>query len=250
MDSNQTFNNLKISDDYRCEAVKLALAENDRTIVISMWRNRVRFLSIIACHDLDGDLLYKYLNIGHLNGIKLHDLDGDGVDEIIFAGTNNLLNGEGILGVLSLTGFHGISPPSRVEPEYADLSYRLSIYVPDNPNPGNQLVYIRFKRNGYLQKYQNPHIFAEILNINQGTLNVVLSFTDYKKSPSLVFCPCFVFDKVLNLKYVFPTGGLVKFYPDFLERGEIDIPLEGFLDVFAANIFRWEDAYWIPNPSE
>ena len=250
IESDQTFSNMEIGDDFFCAAVKFALSENEETLVISGWRNKVRFLSNIACHDLAGNLLYQYLNIGHLSGFELYDLDDDGVDEIIFAGTNNLLNGEGILGVLPLTGFHGISPPYQIEPEYADFSFRLSIYIPDNPTPSNQLAYIRFKRIKYLQKYQKQHMKTRILNIDKGILNVELEFSDYGDSPYSRFFFCIVFDRILNLKYVIPIQGISKFYPEALEKGEIDVPLEEFLDVLEANVLRWKDGNWVPNPRE
>jgi len=248
VDSNQTFNNVVTGDDYSCGLVNFALSENEEILIISHWRNRVRFSSIIACHDLAGNLLYQYLNIGHHSEYRLYDLDEDGVDEIIFSGTNNLLNGEGILGVLPLTGFHGISPPSQIEPEYADLSFRLSIYIPDNPISGNQLVYIRFKRNNYLKKYQKQHMKTNILSIDKGILNVELEFSDYEDSPTWGLFFCFVFDRLLNLKYVTPTRNTPRFYSEVLEKGEIDISSEEFLDVLKANVLWWKDGQWVPNP--
>jgi hypothetical protein len=250
VDSNQTFNNVGTGDDYSCGLVKFALSENKEILIISHWRNRVRFSSIIACHDLAGNLLYQYLNIGHHSEYILHDLDEDGVDEIIFSGTNNLLNGEGILGVLPLTGFRGISPPNQIEPEYADLSFRLSIYVPDNPIPGNQLVYIRFKRNNYLQKYQKQYMKTNILGIDKGILNVELEISENEDSPKWGLFFCFVFDRLLNLKYVIPMRDTQRFYSEAEGNGEIDIPIENFLDVLAENVLRWEDGQWVPNPRE
>lgn len=250
VDSNQTFNNVTTGDDHSCGSVKFALSESGEILIISHWRNRVRFSSIIACHDLAGNLLYQYLNIGHHSEYILYDLDEDGVDEIIFSGTNNLLNGEGILGVLPLTGFHGISPPHQIEPEYADLSFRLSVYIPDNPIPGNQLVYIRFKRNNYLQKYQKLHMRTNIISIDKGILNVELEISDYEDDPKWGLFFCFVFDRLLNLKYVIPMRDTQRFYSEVLEKGEIDISLEEFLDVLKANVLRWEDGQWVPNPRE
>jgi hypothetical protein len=250
IDTNQTFSNITIGDDFFCGTVKFALSENKSPRIISLWRNNVRFLSIIACHDLAGNLLYQYLNIGHIGDFELYDLNDDGVKEIIFAGTNNLLNGEGIFGVLSLTGFHGVSPPYRIEPEYSDLSFHLSVYVPDNPVPGDQLAYIRFKKTQYLQEFQKQHMKINILSFNKGILNVELEFSDFEDNPNRGLFFCFVFDRSLSLKYVIPMRGTSKYYPEKVEKGEIDIPLDDLLDVLEANVLWWQDGHWILNPGD
>jgi len=40
--------------------------------------------------------------------MEVFDLDSDGTDEILFGGTNNLLGGEGITGVLNLDDFREV----------------------------------------------------------------------------------------------------------------------------------------------
>jgi hypothetical protein len=91
---------------------------------------------------------------------------------------------------------------------------------------------------------------TNLLSIEKGILNVELEFSDYKDSPERGFFFCYLFDRFLSLKYVSPMRDTAKFYPEALKNGEIDIPLNEFLDILKASIFRWEDGRWILNPNE
>ena len=89
-----------------------------------------------------------------------------------------------------------------------------------------------------------------IISIEKGILNVELEFSDYKDSPEKGFFFCFIFDRFLSLKYVSSMRDTSKFYPEALEKGEIDISLEGFLNILKVSVFRWKDGNWVLNPGE
>lgn len=55
---------------------------------------------MIAKYDLNGHLLNKYIHTGHISFLRSIDMNHDGTDEILFGATNNLLNGEAVLGGL------------------------------------------------------------------------------------------------------------------------------------------------------
>ena len=131
-------------------------------------------MSLITSHDCRGNLINKYANVGHLSSLKIEDLDRDGDDEILFSGTNNLLNGEGIMGVLKLTGFKGISPPNRVEPEYQHDGHRLQKYIADNAEIGNQIIYLRFKRTEHMKLHQHQHIFTHFYSYIGESVHLLL----------------------------------------------------------------------------
>jgi len=168
----QKFNGLSLESDFYLLDIKFAHLRDKSCSIVTHWQHRGRFLSLILSHNSKGRLLSKYIHVGHLSSFKIHDLDGDGNEEIIFSGTNNLLNGEGVLGVLDLNGFKGVSPPYQVESEYKYLAHDLKIYVPDNPEKGNQRAYLRFKRTHHLEGLQRVHIFAELDNIDGEVIHV------------------------------------------------------------------------------
>ena len=91
---------------------------------------------------------------------------------------------------------------------------------------------------------------TNILSIDKGILNVELEISENEDSPKWGLFFCFVFDRLLNLKYVIPMRDTQRFYSEAEGNGEIDIPIENFLDVLAENVLRWEDGQWVPNPRE
>lgn len=243
--NDQIFNGIKIESDFLPHNVKFVHTGKKLIYIAVNWRHRVRFLSLISTHDHKGKLLNKYVHTGNLSQMKIHDLDGDGKNEIIFSGINNLLNGEGVLGVLPLTGYKGVNPPYRVEPEYSHLAFRLQTYVAANPEIGNQLTYIRFKRTTHLENHQCINIIAELDNVDSALVHVILKpwdIKDQKYPPGFEF----VFDNELNLLDVIPDAPLLKLYPTFQKNKEIDVSLEELIDVHARNTLRWNNGEWIP----
>lgn len=245
IDEARTFGGVRINNDYYCEDVIFGRTPEGKDVIFAMWRNKSRFLSIISCHNLSGDLICKYLHTGHVMNLILFDLDGDGTEEIFFCGTNNLLNGEAVIVVLPLTGFHGVCPPYRVEPEYVEEAYRLRMYIPDNPTPGNQLAYIRFRPTEYLKEFKPTWAFAVLDNMEASGFNARIDYIGLQLSGEPIF-PYFSFDRNLQLEYAFPSAGLIKHFPDLRRMGEIDISLEQYLDALAANVLRWQDGEWVP----
>lgn len=242
-----SYDKVKIGKNYRLGNVLFGVGRSGEIYVISLWVHIERFLSIIACHDIRGNLLYKYAHTGHTSQVKLHDLDGDGVDEIIVGATNNLLSGESVIYVLPLTGFHGVSPPYRVEPEYAHLEYRLRMYVPDDPDPGNQILYLRFGKTEYLRKYLTPYIFSFVKDFGDDVINIEISYWATARE-SVGYGFLYVVDGSFRLRYAIANAVLVKLYPDFLEEKAIDISLEELVRIYSDNIQRWEGGRWVPNP--
>jgi hypothetical protein len=107
----QTYNGLHLKSHFIPISIKFAKQKDGQIFIVTYWRHKVRFLSFITSHDLEGNLIHKYIHTGHLGSLEVFDLDLDGTDEILFGGTNNLLSGEGILGVLDLSDFRGVCPP-------------------------------------------------------------------------------------------------------------------------------------------
>jgi hypothetical protein len=224
--------------DISQDAHFITLFENDGSIL--------RFLSIIASHDLEGNIMSQYLHTGNLTSImELTDINRDGEKEILFTGTNNLLNGEGILGVLPLCDFCGINPPYRIEPEYSHLGYRLKSYIPDEIVQGNEVLYIRFKKLPYLESYGVLYNNTEISYCSEDLIHIRL-FPWRLDADRPLFGLDYLFDKSFVLRQVIPQTLMTRSYPAFLGKGDISISLEELIDMYSQNVLRWENNDWIP----
>jgi hypothetical protein len=244
--SDRSFNHIEIDNYYRPSPVRFARTNSGEVFVISKWNHMERFLSIIASHDLEGNLMSQYLHTGNLTStLELTDVNRDGEKEILFTGTNNLLNGEGILGALPLKDFHGINPPCRIEPEYSHLEYRLKSYIPDEIGQGNEILYIRFKKLPYLEPYAVLYNNTEISYSGEDLIHIRLF--PWQLGPGKpVFGLDYLFDKNFLLIQVIPQTLMTQSYPEFLDRGDISISLEELIDIYSQNVMSWENNHWIP----
>ncbi len=241
----QTYNGLHLKSNFLPVRIQFAKRNDGQFLIVSYWRHKARFQSFIVSHDLQGNLVQKYIHTGHLGSLEIYDLDHDGTDEILFAGTNNLLGGEGVLGVLNLSDFRGVCPPYRIEPEYTRLSYRLEKYVPDNPETGNQILYLRFKRMPHFEEMQHTYIFAELHDIEEGLIHAQLFPFDYKQQ-DLSCCFEYVFNKIFDLIYMIPDSLMLKVYPEMTQSLGSKLPLSKVVEAYSKSIFRWENGGWVP----
>lgn len=244
--SELTFNGIPIDAPFNPGAVRFAHEKSGRVVIISKWNHMERFLSIIACHDLDGNLLCRYYHTGNLTStLEVSDLDSDGNDEIIFTGTNNLLNGEGVIGVLPVGEFHGISPPCRIEAEFSNLAARLRKYIADENSPGNQLVYLRFKKTAYLPKYEEYYNNTELVYFDKQTIHFRLY--PWRIEPGTDrFGFDYVFNPDFSLREVLEQPLILESFSGFQQNGDIDISLEKLKDIYSGIVQRWDNGTWIP----
>jgi len=244
----QKFDGMSFHSDYFPLIVKFARANDKEIFIVTYWRHRTRFISLISRHNIKGKLINKYVHTGHLLNLDVYDLDDDGADEIIFSGTNNLLNGEGVFGVLRLSDFKGVSPPYQVEPEYRSSAFYLQSYVPDEPLIGNQINYIRFKRTYYLNNYPEEYIVAKLDGIDSNLIHFLMRPWKFDlDNPVKHIGFEYAFDFKFDLLDVIPDPPLRELYPLLLKRKEIDIPLEDLLEVYKKEVvFRWEADKWLP----
>jgi hypothetical protein len=227
--------------------VKFARTHTGDAVVISQWNHKERFLAAITCHDLRGNLMHVYLHTGQLTPfLELIDLDKDGIEEIVFVGTNNLLNGEGVVGVLPVTGFDGISPPCRIEPEYSHLSSRLEKYIADDISHGNQISYFRFKKTAYLSEYEDYHNCTEIAYFDDEIIQFRLFPWRIGPIGSDTFGFDYVFNLDLSLVEVLEQSRILNYFPLLKKKGDIDIPLERLKEIYSGIVQRWEEGRWIP----
>ena len=241
----QTYDGLHLKVNFMPGCIQFAERKDGQIVIVSYWRHKARFLSFIVSHDLKGNLVRKYIHTGHLRSLEIHDLDHDGTDEILFAGTNNLLGGEGVLGVLNLSDFRGVAPPYAIEPEYSHLTYRLGQYIPDNPEPGNQTLYLRFKRMSHFAKKQHTYIFANIHDIEENLVHIQLFPFDVEYQKQLC-CFEYIFDKNFHLVNIIPDSLMLKLYPDIAQSSGSQLPLSKVTKSYSKSILRWGKGGWVP----
>ena len=242
--NDQEFKGVKFTSSFIPFCIKFAHSNNHDPYIVAYWRHAARFISLISCHNSKGKLMGKYIHAGNLVSLEIFDLNNDGIDEIVFSGTNNLLNGEGVLGVLNLTGFKGVSPPYVIEPEYSHLSH-LESYIPDEPEFGNQIIYIRFKQTSHLKEHHSsPFTFARLDDIDVNSVHVILK-PWHLKSANVSIGFEYVFDNSFNLLDLVPDAPLRMHYPSLQENKEIGIPLQEILNIYNSNVLSWEDGRWI-----
>jgi hypothetical protein len=247
MENEHRFNeSIELKSDFYLLYVGVVKSKDNQLSILASWRHLVRFLSIITRYDLEGNLLDKYSHVGHLHKFEIYNLMGDKDPEIIISGTNNLLNGDPVVGVLPLKGFKGISPPYNVEPEFKEYEYRLNTYIPENPEPGNQLVYIRFKKTQHLKSYVDGlYYYAKIDNIGEKNLEVKV-FPWKRRGDVVKFGFYYTMNHNFDLIDLIPNSTMSQHYDDFLKAKEVDVSLEELTTMYAQFIYKWDNGSWIP----
>ena len=248
--SQHTFNKIDIEDSYRSSCPRFAKTKNNEIFVITRWTHTPRFLSIITGYDLKGNLVSQYHHTGHLTHLlEAIDLDGDGNDELVFTGTNNLLNNEGIVGVLPAKYFHGTSPPYHIEPEYSQQAFRLKNYIADEVVRGNQLLYIRFKRTGLLSEHKTPIIDTEVPYYSDSIIQIELYPWIIKKESGYTRLGfAYLFDRNFTLKDVITQTDNLEKYQELLEKDGHGMSLEELVKAYSKIVYRWvpESESWVP----
>jgi hypothetical protein len=239
----QTYNGLLLKSNFLPVWIQFVRQKDAPVLIVSYWRHRARFLSLIISHDLEGKLVHKYIHTGHLGSFGVFDLCNDGSNEILFAGTNNLLKGEGIVGVLKLSDFRGVCPPYRIEPEYLKFAW-LKMYVPDNPVRGNQLLYLRFKRNPYFESKQHIYNFAKIQDTEENLVHIQLYPFDFNGHDQSG-CFEYIFDCKFDLLHVVPDSVMLKLYPEMVKNSRTKMPLSELTESYSTSPLRWKDGDWI-----
>jgi hypothetical protein len=243
--NDQTYDGLHLKSNFIPECILFAKGKDDRIFIVSYWRHKARFLSFIISHDLQGNLVNRYTHTGNLGSMEIYDQDSAGTDEILFAGTNNLLGGEGVVGVLDLSDFRGVGPPYGIEPEYSRLAYRLQKYIPDNPEHGNQILYLRFKRMSFFKEKQHTYIFALIHDIEEGLVHARLFPFDLGYRYGLC-CFEYVFDRNFHLLYMIPDSLMIRAYPEMAQGSGNQMSLREVVEAYSNSTLRWDQGRWIP----
>jgi len=216
-----------------------------KSFILTAWRHRTRFLVIITRYDINGNLLNEYIHTGHLSFLIPCDLNEDGTHEVIFGATNNLLNGEAVLGVLDLKNFKGVCPPNRIEQEYQHLKYLLQKYIADEAELGNHLSYIRCVKADHFKKYARTYEFV-VFDHSDNDLFHSYFYPWQLESEDCYLGFEYVFNNHLKLIDIIPAPDLRKFFSQLCQDCQEDISLQELTDIYKENLCRWDKGRWVP----
>jgi len=213
-------------------------------VIISAWRHDVRFVSTILTLSIEGQILSQFINPGHLSRVMTFDLDGDGEKEILVSATHNLLNGDGVLVVLPLVGYSGLTPPNRIEPEYQYRADFLKRYIADNTPLSTFKECLRFRKPSYLRELHETYTFATINDFAENRLSVY--FYPWRILPQHIRLGfLIILDSQLNILDIVPESILIQEYNSLLLDRPTLPSLSELGKIVANNIFKWQKGQWV-----
>ena len=235
----------RIVNNYRVS--KLAFEDMNKDgikEVMVLWSHVRRFPSIFLIYDLEGNELFRYSHTGILQLFILNSIKEE--ERFIFiGGTNNLLGGDAVLGVIGIHDLKsGLGPPYDIPKDLRDQQW-IEKYIPVEPEKASQKGYIRFKQNEISR--QNGVQWMFVLEVRAGK-NEIMVLVNYGLSS---ICPLyFVFDSNFHLKYVTPGANFGRLYEDLYKEGKVALELEGFLKKCEEDVLFWTGDGWISPLSE
>ncbi|MCJ7579340.1 MAG: hypothetical protein MUP98_02270 [Candidatus Aminicenantes bacterium] len=244
IDFNQEYKEGRIVNNYRIS--KLAFEDVDKDgkkEVLVLWSHVRRFPSIFLIYDLNGKELFRYAHTGILQFFILNSIKEE-ERYIFFGGTNNLLGGDAILGVLDCLDLKsGIGPPYEIPKDLRDQEWRIGKYVPLEPERASQKIYIRFKQNEVSRLHGVQ--WMSVLEVKAG-MNEIMVHVNCGLEP--ICSLYYVFDPNFKLKYVFPGADFGRLYKNLYEEGKVKLELVDFLKKCEEDVLFWDGIDWISPP--
>ncbi|HHF42216.1 MAG: hypothetical protein DRJ11_07935 [Candidatus Aminicenantes bacterium] len=242
---NLSFQGLRFFKDFQPIANIFCHRSDGSWLIVTAWRHRVRFVSLVMTLTIDGRILGEFVNPGHISRIIVCDLDNNGKQEIVFSGTHNLLNGDGILVALPLVGYSGITPPNRIEPEYTYRADFLKRYIADNTPLGHPQACLRFRKPPYFKKLIQTYAFVDIDVFSENRLRVY--FFPWSEIPHIVqFGFYIIFNSNFDIIDIALEPLFLHKYNN-LSLTESRLPsLKKLTNTAAKYILRWVNDHWEP----
>lgn len=237
---NQEYREGRIVNNYRVSKLAFEDINNDgHQEVLVLWSHVRRFPSIFLIYDIEGQELFRYAHTGILQFFVLNSLIGE-ERFIFYGGTNNLLGGDAVLGVLDNQNLKdGLGPPYGIPDDLKDQEW-IEQYIPLDPEKGVQKLYIRFKKNDVSRLHGVQ--WMSVLEVKAGK-NEVMVHVNCGLEP--ICSLYFVFDSGFRLKYVFPSANFTRAYNTLYEDGKVDLELEDFLKRCEQDVLFWDGENWI-----
>ena len=242
---NQEYQEGRIVNNYCIFKLAFEDINNDNNKeVIVLWSHVRFFPSIFLIYDLNGKELFRYAHTGILQFFILNSIKEE--ERFIFlGGTNNLIGGDAILGVIDNNDLKsGLGPPYDIPNDLRnqDLMER---YIPVEPEKASQKIYIRFKQNEVSRL--NGVQWMSVLEVKADKNGIMVHVSCGGKPPCSLY---FFFDPNFHLKYVNPSANFKRRYKSLYEEGKIELELEVFLKKCEQDVLFWDGTGWMAPPNK
>jgi hypothetical protein len=215
---------------------------DEKPEILVIWTHNVRFPGVFAVYDHTGRELFRYINTGHLYRIWFYE-DYLKNKYIFLNGTNNLLDGDGIMAVLDCQNLsNGIFPPYSLPEGLKDKKDELEKYIPLNPNPAIFKYYIRFPRNVLCYKNNRKWIHPELNFLQKDMYQVSVCYS--LPNAKLFFSLDFQF----RLVSLLPNADFEREWSRRYSRAEIFQSLEEFIANGERTMQFWDESGWEVQP--
>lgn len=233
----------RITHEYIIHKLSIEDIDGDGELeCLVLWRHTSRYPSVLYIYDLAGNRKLKYEHPGILQNYIIRKCGGQ-EKSIFLVGTNNLCGGDAILSVLDPQHLvSGLAPPYSVDPELAANPYWQK-YTPLEPERAYQKYYIRFHRNAFRNALNIQWHFTYGLQTDGKMFDVMVN---YSRQGSILY---YQFDADFRLVSVYPGTDFRHLYNSLFDSGQINIPLEQFLDGCGEDVLYWDDSGWSTIPT-
>ncbi len=121
--------------------------QDESPLIVAIFNHYPWFPSKIALISKEGKILGTYYHGGSLDNAEMMDVSGDGVEDLVFCGTNNESR-DGILGALNLSNISGHSPQQIDHYRYMGSA------------EANHIFYLRFPKGDWIDLEHKSKNFA------------------------------------------------------------------------------------------
>lgn len=241
--NNQLYNEGKIVNNYQVKALIFNDIDGDGTEeILALWTHVKRFPSLFLIYDKKGKEIFRYAHTGILQFIKVAEISRNH-KYIFLGGTNNLLNGDAVLSVLDCSHLKsGVAPPYKIPADLSPID-KLKKYIPIDPDPADQSLYVRFKKNILCRI--NSVIWLDVLDVSAGENGIIVTVNYDKAKLSPIH---YLFDQDFKLKEVLAGADLKRDYMNLLKSGKMTVSLDSFLENCKKDILIWNGQGWTPVP--
>lgn len=212
-----------------------------RPEILALWNHVKQCPSMLQVFSIEGEEIGHYDHTGTFQLFALRHRD-DGSVDILLGGTNNLLDGDGVL--VGLDGRNlpdGLGPPYDIPADLKDRAASLASFVPVATKRARQEFYIRFRHNEISRGTETFWIWAVGIIATSKQIGATLqmannAFLYYHFSPDLI------------LEDIQPGAEFRHDFPDWQARGIVKGSLESFLERCRRDVLYLDGESWSNRP--
>lgn len=208
--------------------------------VLALWAHDRFHPGLFEVYAGSGNRVFQYHHTGLLQSFTV--VERADRRQILIGGTNNLLGGDAVLVILDARDLQsGLGPPYDVPDDLRSRATELARYVPVNPQRARQLRYLRFPHNDLSRATGTTWMNVYEILADEDGYSVQVDCGS--RTPAY-----FTFDASFNLIGVQAGPDLRKIYEAHLSSGNVNRPLDEFLNAWLRRVQQWDGAGWVPVP--